>query len=375
MRLRILFCTLAYHPVAAGGAERQARLQAEELVRRGHHVTVVCPAVPGVASGMVGDVKVVRLPIVPRRPFRTVSYVAALAGYLVLRIRSFDVVHVHLANLQADVAAVLGAIFHRPVYVKVAAGGELGEVGRFRRLAILTRYVGLRGATRVQAISDEIEQDLLGIGIPPAKIVRTPNGIDLARVGDVTARPDATSRQALDLPVEGVIVLYVGRFAVYKGIDDLLAAWRDLAPQTAHLALAGATLIERVPELRPSDRVSVHPWTSDISAFHRAADVFVLPSHSEGMSNALLEAMAVGLPSIATRVGAAESMIEDGVTGILIDPCDRAALSAALRCLIEDAELRHRLGSAAAGSVRSRYSITTVVDTIERSYRVIVRPR
>ncbi len=375
MKLRILFCTRAYHPVAAGGAERQARLQAEELVLRGHHVTVVCPAVAGVASGIVDGVNVVRLPIVPRRPFRRVSYLAALTGYLVRRVRTFDVVHVHLANQQADVATILGALFRRPVYVKVASGGELGEVGRLQRLAILTRYVGLRGATRVQAISDEIERDLRGIGIPPARIVRNPNGIDLARLGDVPVRPDAASREALDLPVAGVLVIYVGRFAVYKGIDDLLAAWHDVEPVSTKLLLVGATAKDAAPDFLGSKNVIVRPWTSEITTYLRAADVFVLPSHSEGMSNALLEAMASGLPAVATRVGAAESMIADGVTGILIDPGDRDALAAALQRLIEDAELRRRLGSAASESVRSRYGITTVVDTIERSYREIVGKR
>ncbi len=196
MNLRILFCTLAYHPVAAGGAERQARLQAEELVRRGYPVTVVCPAVPGFKSGMVDGVRVVRLPIIPRRPFRTISYMVVLAAFLLLRIRRFEVVHVHLANLQADVAVVMGALLRRPVYVKVAAGGPLGEVGRFRRVSPITRYTGLRRATRVQAISAEIERDLLGIGVRRSRIIRNPNGIDFGRIGDPPLRPGS------DLSVE-----------------------------------------------------------------------------------------------------------------------------------------------------------------------------
>ncbi len=93
------------------------------------------------------------------------------------------------------------------------------------------------------------------------------------------------------------------------------------------------------------------------------------------MSNALLEAMASGLPSVATRVGAAEEMIEDGVTGLLVTSGNRTALAAALDSLIVDRDRRCRIGSAAAVSVRSRYGIATVVDTIERTYRQIVNPR
>ena len=372
MSLRILFCTRGYSPADAGGAERQARLQAEELVRRGHHVTVVCPRTPGTSSGRDAGVDIVRLPIIPRRGYRTITSLIVLAAYLVLRVRRYDIVHVHLANLQADVAVILGAVLRRPVYVKVAAGGPFGEVDRFRRLSVLTRYVGLRGASRVQAISDEIEQDLLGIGILKARIIRNPNGIDFDRIPGMAARPDPEARSLLGLPIDSKVVLYLGRFAVYKGVDDLIAAWRALGPDCGHLLLVGATALEPAPAILQSDDIRIHLWTSDSGVFLRAADVFVLPSHAEGMSNALLEAMASGLPCIATRVGAAESMIVDGTTGVLIDPGDREALQDAIRDLLDDPHKRKRLGDAAALSVRARYSIKTVVDIIERTYGEIL---
>jgi glycosyltransferase involved in cell wall biosynthesis len=369
MSLRILFCTLGYDTLAAGGAERQARLQAEELVRRGHSVTVVAPLLEGARSETINGVDIRRLPMIDRPIIRNVTYLPLLAMFLMVRIRRFDVIHVHVANLQADVAAIAARLLRRPLYVKVATGGPLGEVHRFRRVSRFTRYVGLRSAARVQAISDEIESDLLSIGVPRARVLRIPNGIGLTACAGVRAGADPDERARLQLPDGAVVVLFVGRFAAYKGVEDLLAAWAQLREgRSKRLVLVGQR--HDAPDHARSHGadVVVRPWTADIGAYLRAADIFVLPSHSEGMSNALLEAMACGLPSIATRVGAAETMIEHGHNGVLVEPGDPDKLARALDRLIEDPDSRRRMGLAAAASVRSRFDIRGVVDRIEAAH-------
>src|SRR5437660_5212439 len=120
--LRIVFFTWNYFPAPAGGAERQARLQAEELVRRGHEVTVACPRTTGERREIIAGVHVHRLPWTYRRPFQRVLYLGALFVFFLRNARQFDVVHIHLANLQADVIVPLARLFGLPVYVKVACG-------------------------------------------------------------------------------------------------------------------------------------------------------------------------------------------------------------------------------------------------------------
>jgi glycosyltransferase involved in cell wall biosynthesis len=375
VRLRILFCTLGYDTLAAGGAERQARLQAEELVRRGHRVTVVAPLLEGARSETINGVEVRRLPMIDRRIIRNVTYLPFLAMYLILRMRRFDVIHVHVANLQVDVAAIAARLHRRPLYVKVATGGPLGEVQRFRRVARLTRYVGLRTAARVQAISDEIESDLLSIGVPRARLLRIPNGIDLTDCNDCGDGADPGERARLGLSGDAVVTLFVGRFAAYKGLDDLLAAWTRLrGSRSRRLVLVGQRNGTPDHTMAQSDDVLIRPWTADIGPYFRAADIFVLPSQSEGMSNALLEAMACGLPAIATRVGAAETMIEHGRSGILVEPGDPEGLAQALGRLIEDPEARRSMGLAAASSIRDRFDIRGVADAVEAAYFEIAGP-
>lgn len=366
--MRLLFCTLGYYPRPPGGAERQAQLQAEELARRGHEVTVVCPATGGDLAASHNGVAIIRLPRVNRRPFKTATYAAALAAYLALNMRRFDLAHVHLANFQAHVVAGMGKALKIPVYVKVAASGPMGDVARLARFAPVTHYLGLRGATRVQALSDEIVSELAAIGVPSERIARIPNGIRLDRFRNGGPEEKQAARVQLGLPAEKRIVLFSGRLAAYKGIDDLMTVWTGIKRTDAVLVVVGSSDTEDAVSIQ-ADRPGVifRGWTDAIDLYYRAADVFVLPSHVEGMSNSLLEAMASGLAVVATRVGAAESMITDGDNGLLIAPRDVAALGTALECLASDAVYAGRLGSRAALSVQ-QYSISTVVDRIESCY-------
>ena len=374
--MRILFCTLDYAPIAAGGAEHQAQLQADELARRGHEVHVVCPRRGDAVSGLVGAVRVHRLRGVERRPFQTATTALALAAYLIRNAGRFDVVHLHIADLRTDMAVLICGLRRKPVYVKLAAGGPAGDIGRLRKIAHVTRYFGLRHAACLQAISAEIEGDISALAIPLEHVAVIPNGIDLTTFRPATREQRLSLRRSLGFPDTRPVVLFLGRFAAYKGIGDLLEAWtRVRANCDAELVFVGFVAVED-PYHIPSDTpgVSVREWTGNPVPFYQAADVFVLPSHVEGMSNALLEAMACGLPVVTTSVGAAPQMLRDGVDGHLVRPRDPAALAEALVRSVSDPSARETIGGAAVRNVSERYSLSVVVDQIEARYLAIKRP-
>ncbi len=371
-RLRVLFCTLNYYPAPTGGAERQARLQAEELAKRGHHVTVVCPRHAGTRSGEINGVDVVRLPWIDRRWCRRITSLLVLGLYVLSRVRRFQIVHVHLANLQADVVVGLANIFGLPTYVKVACGGRTGEVARLGKIAWATRWYGLRHATVVQALSREIESELHSIHVPTERIVSISNGLDLSCFRPSDADERSRLREALELPQDALLYLFAGRFAHYKGILDLVEVWRARQWPGGRLVLVGTAATDQpVGEIPLRDDMILRGWTNDVVDYLRAVDVFVCPSHADGMSNSLLEALACGLPVVATRAGAAEALIDDGVSGFLVDIEDREALGDRLSRLHADPVLRASLGAAAVRGVQ-RCSISRVVEQIESRYLEVV---
>jgi len=290
-------------------------------------------------------------------------------------LRKYDVAHVHLANLQADVVVTVARLLRRPVYVKVACGGSAGEITRLAKIARLTHWVGLRRATAVQALSSEIVRELRSIGVEKERIVEIPNGLGRGPFAPAGTEERRRLRRDLHLPSDGVVVLYVGRFAQYKGILDLLDVWERRPPDGATLVLLGSGDTDKaIGAVDEAPGLIVRDWTNDVAPYLRAADLFVYPSYADGMSNALLEAMACGCGPVASRSGAAEDMIEDGRSGLLFDAGDRAALRVALDRAISDDDLRAQM-SAAAADAAAGYAIEAVVDSILETYRaMVVRP-
>jgi glycosyltransferase involved in cell wall biosynthesis len=329
---------------------------------------------PGFGSAEINGVRVARLRRLYKRRGQRISYLGSILLFVARRLRRFDVVHIHLANLQTDVIVPLAQLFRVPVYAKVACGGEAGEVYRLRVPAMLTRWYGLRHATRVQALSEEIVDELESIGVRRDRIVRVPNGLDLVGFAPVDDDERRRLRKELALPANDVLFLFVGRFAQYKGIEDLLAAWNEAGIPDAHLVLVGSATETDKPigDFAAPDTVIVRDYTNSIVDYLGAADVFVYPSYTDGMSNAVLEALACGLPVIASRSGATEELIDDGTSGVLFDAGDRAALASAMRGLSKDSVFRDRLGIAARAAVEP-YDIRTVVDRIETEYRRLTR--
>jgi glycosyltransferase involved in cell wall biosynthesis len=168
-------------------------------------------------------------------------------------------------------------------------------------------------------------------------------------------------------------VLWLGRFDEARGFADVLEAWRPLRADP-RLALL---LVGRPAGLRPvtpdaGDNVHVVPWLADPNDALLAADVFVLPSHGEGMANALLEALASGLPVISTPVGAGASLVGASGAGLIVPVGDVAALRAALVELTDAGADRATMAAAARAAVAD-LTIDRVVDRVEAVYRELLR--
>lgn len=197
----------------------------------------------------------------------------------------------------------------------------------------------------------------------------------------LSAQARAALRASLGAGDERVLALFVGRLSPEKNVGMLLDALAAMpSGQRPLVALAGAgperaELECRAQRLDLERDVRFLGERRDAPALMQAADVFVLPSSDEGLSNVVLEAMAAGCPAVVTRVGGNCELIEDGVGGLLVESGDTVALRAALERLCGDAALRRRLGAAARARVVDRYSPDALARDTLRVYRTCVAAR
>ncbi len=219
-----------------------------------------------------------------------------------------------------------------------------------------------RSAAAVVAVSETVRDYLLAKQrIAPEQVCVIPNGIDLAPFDDLPA--PAAARRALGLPEDGLVIGQVGRLVPVKNQALLLAAFAVLAPAVpeAHLVVAGdgplrAELTADAERRGLSPRVHLLGRRDDIPAVLAAMDVFCLCSQSEGLPLAIVEAMAAGLPVVATA-SAGRDLVVEGRTGYLTPPGEAAPLSARLGELLRAPATRRAMGTEGRRLARERYAV------------------
>ncbi|HSM37259.1 MAG TPA: glycosyltransferase family 4 protein [Longimicrobiales bacterium] len=390
--MRIAILTETYAPVVGGG-ETQARLLAEGLAERGHAVAVVTRRTSRALSRRetVAGVRVVRLgPSLHHHLAKWAlgAVVPMGAGRL---LRAADAVLVSGFRVLGIPARALSAFGGAPVVLKADNNGELSGAffdrglarlglaadGALVKMALGARNRLLRGAAAWVALSADIEAEYRAHGVPPERIHRIPNGFDPTRFRPAGPGERARLRRDLALPPEARVVAYTGRLVSYKGLPGLLRAWRPIAETRpdALLLIVGAQgldihgcerdLRDFVARQGLARNVRFTGAVSGVERYLRAADGFVLPSEKEAFGLSLVEAMACGLPCVATPVGAMREIVDDGVTGTLVEPGDETALGAALEALVEGGPRMDAIGAAAERVAHERYAAASVVSAYE----------
>jgi glycosyltransferase involved in cell wall biosynthesis len=236
-----------------------------------------------------------------------------------------------------------------------------------RRLAL--RWAARRSEALVgvsAATAGTLERTL---AVPHDHIFVVPNGIPQRSGGRERVR------RGLGIPDDELLIVAVGNLYPVKGHVVLLDALAMLGDDARwHLAIAGrgeeeARLRSQSSAAGLDARVHILGFRDDIPDILAAGDIFAMPSLSEGLPLALVEAMSFGLPVVVSRVGGIPEVVSENVEALLVTPSDALALSVALRSLLDDAQLRARLGDAGRTRARRDYAIATMADRYERLYR------
>ncbi|MEZ4330516.1 MAG: glycosyltransferase [Myxococcota bacterium] len=343
---------LALESSGPGGAENMVVQLATALRALGHD-----PIVATMRPGWMTDrAESAGLPvwIEPQRPGLDLRWIGRLAAKL--RRERIDVFHSHefAMNVFGGAAAVLARV--RAVST---IHGKHWIADRQRR-AIAYRVLD-RVGVGVVAVSQDLASYLAdGLGLGRSRIEVIHNGIPIP---DASTTDREAVRRSLGLPAEGPLLLAVGNLYAVKDHANLLCALARLPG--ARVAIAGrgeeeANLRRLMKDLAIESRVHLLGLRDDVVRLLAAADVFVQPSRSEGLPLAVLEAMAAGLPVVATRVGGMAEAIAEEETGLLVPPGDSERLADALGRLLESTALRRRMGDSARRRAVSEFSVETM---------------
>jgi len=301
---------------------------------------------------------------------------AGVVTYLRLRrvMRAWPPALVHTFLFDADLLGLLAARASRIPTITTRRAIKRGKSAQLTAYRWTNRW-----AARIVANSEEVRRFTLEAEhAPPYKVSVIPNGIDLANLGGGNGR---SLRQELGLPSQALVVGTLGTVKRVKGQDVLFQAMLPILVERRDVfaVVAGEAESPLARELRErahkegvADRFRLLGNRDDIADCLAAFDVFVLPSRSEGMSNALIEAMAAGRAIVATRVGGNAEALADGACGQLVPPEDVLAMRAAVLALLHSSEHRARLGAAAAQRAHAEYDLSTMLDRTERLYEEVL---
>jgi glycosyltransferase involved in cell wall biosynthesis len=342
-----------------GGYELATLALARGLRERGISVMVVTIATDELNSA--GGADVIRIYV--RGQHTLLSTFPRLLAVLARERSRYSIIHCSTFGYMSGLAVLVGRILGRPTLLRVATESDVREFAEGRHWKYRLFFWLLRGAAGVIAPSAAIRDELLRAGFPRERIVCFANAVDVNRFRPTTPAGKAEAKSALGLPKDRAVIGTVARLVERKGIDVLLQAFGIVRQShRVHLVIVGdgplgKELRALAHELRMEDSISWLGFQADPVKWLQAMDVFALPSRLEGSPNAVLEAMATGLPIVATTIGGVVDILEEGRTGFLISPDDRDALAGALDRLLRNARLRADLGCRARNRAVEVFSL------------------
>ena len=315
-----------------------------------------------------------------------VEFVARSFATLLRERDRWDLIHVHGAYSHYAGALAAAQVLRRPALVKVSLLGDDDPAAlRKRRLGGVWTFL-LRKASGYIALNQPLAAALRQGGVDSARIFLVPNGVDTDQFSPASAVQRRAIRFELGLPPDATVLCFVGVLAKRKGVHLAISAMRTLCAggRDCHLVIVG----ERSAEPAYVDRLQSEVAQSALHAqitfagasdrveqFLKAADIFVHPSIREGMPNAVLEAMSVGLPCVVGRIPGIDEVIEANRDGFIVGIEDEQIgdMTAALVRLIDDISLRSRIGVNARHRICRDFVLAALSARYEDIYRILLK--
>ncbi len=386
----VCLLTETFYPLTGGG-ETQARTLALGLARHGYHVTLMTrrndKQLPRVSS--IDTVVVRRLAPAGAAHLKKWGLSLTALVELVRRRDEFDVMLVCGYRVLGIPAMIVSRFLSKPCILKADSLGEqsgaffdpgLKRFGLSHErwpvsLALRIRNGLLSRASGFVAISGAVREELQAAGVPADQVHDIPNSVDTDMYRPADREEKAAIRDRLEIGQDRPVAVFTGRLVSTKGLPMLLRAWRGVLESTPDGLLllvgsGGLGLQNCESELRGfadqhdlGGSVRFTGSVAEVGDYLRAADLFVFPSQRESFGISVIEAMACGLPVIASDIPGLSDVVVPEVTARLIPPQDEDALRGAITSLLNDRELQAQLGMAGRRRAEQNFSETRVIQS------------
>ena len=370
--------------IGVAGMQQQARRLIGVLLDRGVDVRLVYRGESNRSPKLFQRLKMPTEPVGGKRSY---WFGADLYRHLLRHRDQFDILHLHGTGDELLALLPLARRLRCPLVVKPSTAGSgtslHGWSTLLRPVPALTRCL-FGPVSRWAALSSVVEEDLLRAGVPADRITRLPNGVDVEAFRPLESRQRQADRQAAGLQPEDVVFVTVARLSPHKQVDVLIRGFARAAKGNPHARL---WIIGGGPEevgLRTlSHELGVDPQVEFLGRLRpgevpgrlQLADAFALVSRWEGLSNALLEAMATGLTPVVSRVSGSDDLIRPDDNGLLVDGANEAEVHSALERVLTKPELRQRIGQSARETVQRDYSLDDIAARYHRLYEELLDAR
>ena len=372
-RIRVVMVVRLFYPWI-GGTENQSYRLAKKLIEKNLEVEIVTGWwFRGTRQReFIDQIPVFRnqtlwefFGIKGLRKFGGYLYILSLLWYLWRRRADYDLIHVHGFSYHTFAAVLAGRWTGHKTLTKLANSGQDSDIKKMQSNyeLFLSRYMlgTALASDRFVALNRKIVEELIAAGVTSDKVTELNNGVDCNQF--ITK-----DTYSLHHPVR---IIFVGRLHEQKSVDTLLFAFQRLLQLTPGsslcLQLLGDgplrdELIRLAGQLGISGQVEFVGGSDRVREYLSAADIFVLPSRAEGLSNALLEAMACALPVVVSKIPGNIAVIEHNENGLFFNTGDPDSLAQSVYNLLNQPNLRERLGRAARRTVEEHYSLDQIAD-------------
>lgn len=368
-----------FHPVV-GGAERQAKKLAMKLMEKGIQVSVVAGRLRGFKKFEYLDgIPVYRIFclwwIKGLRRIGSYIYMLFLFFFLISMRREYDIIHCPNTSHATFVCVLIGKIMNKKIITKIGSEDCL-DVNLRKLFYFGSTMINIirKGVDKAIAIDASTFRTFEKEGFLEAQIIKIPNGVDLPQI----LNSNELSKNKLGITDYDNIVTCVSRFRPEKGHEVLLKAWQEVLKKKPNSILLligdGETLIERkqnAENLGIIDRIRFIGKVYNVQDYLFVSNIFVLASRKEGLSNALLEALATGLPCIASNVGGNMELIKHGINGLIFESGNSKQLAECVLRLLDDKELSQELGGNARLAMLEGFSLDNTADCYIKLYQAI----